>query len=57
MENSIQEKLEKRFHPKVLKVINNTKFNETHPLIASESKFSITIVCDEFDGMAILKVI
>lgn len=47
----------KRFKPKVLKVSNKTKLNKAKPLLAGRSIFEIIIVCEEFKGMPIIKVV
>lgn len=55
MKKTIRKKLEKRFHPKLLHVVNNS-YEHNVPK-TSESFLRIIIVSDVFEGMIIHKVV
>lgn len=54
VENCIRTKLQNRFNPKVLQLINESYMHNVPK--DSETHFKVVIVSDEFDGMPLIKV-
>lgn len=54
VENSIRSKLQNRFNPKVLQLINESHMHNVPR--DSETHFKVVIVSDEFEGMPLIKV-
>ncbi|XP_025199744.1 putative bolA-like protein K11H12.1 [Melanaphis sacchari] len=53
VENCIRMKLQKRFNPKVLQLINESHMHNVPK--DSETHFKVVIVSDEFEGMPLIK--
>lgn len=54
VENCIRAKLQKRFNPKVLQLVNESYMHNVPK--DSETHFKVVIVSDEFEGMPLIKV-
>lgn len=53
IQKSIEGKLQAAFQPQHLTVVNESSKHNVPP--GSESHFNVTIVCDEFDGLMLIK--
>lgn len=53
MQNSIEGKLQTALQPQHLAVVNESSKHNVPP--GSESHFNVTIVCDEFEGLMLIK--
>lgn len=55
VESCMRAKLQKRFNPTVLRLINESFMHNVPE--GSETHFKVVVVSDEFDGMPLIKVI
>ncbi len=53
IQQTITDKLQKAFSPEHLEVVNESHMHNVPE--GSESHFKVTIVCDDFDGMMLIK--
>lgn len=54
VELSIRKKLQERFKPKMMQVINECNMHGVP--YDNESYFKVILVCDEFEGLSLIKV-